>query len=140
MRSLPLSPDAAMVLALAGPALRFADSDDAETERWLRALRLHGEAAAVLQGLGIGEARLLAAKGGFERKTARQPDEGVEAVLAAGEECARQRGAALISTADLLVAVMRCYPSAFARSLESRGSDRWELTERVVESLHAPLR
>jgi hypothetical protein len=140
MTSLPLSPDAAMVLALAGPALRFADSADAEAERWLRTLRLHGQAAGILQGLGIGEARLSAAADGFEREIAHQPDQGVNAVVGRAEECARQRGATLIRTADLLVAVMRCYPRAFARALESRGSDRWELTERLVESLHAPLR
>ena len=46
------------VLGLAGTALPFAESVDDEVERWLRPLRLYGEAGASLQALGIGEARV----------------------------------------------------------------------------------
>ena len=38
---IPLSQDAALVVALAGTAMPFAHSAEDEAERWLRALRLH---------------------------------------------------------------------------------------------------
>ena len=54
-RVLPLSTDAAMALGLASTAMPFATSRRAEALRWLRVLRLNGEAARVLDALGIGE-------------------------------------------------------------------------------------
>ena len=42
-RHIPLSQDAALVVALAGTAMPFAHSAEDEAERWLRALRLHGQ-------------------------------------------------------------------------------------------------
>ena len=56
---IPLSQDAALVVALAGTAMPFAHSAEDEAERWLRALRLHGEVGTALQGLGVGEAPLM---------------------------------------------------------------------------------
>ena len=44
-RQIPLSQDAALVVALAGTAIPFAHSAEDEAERWLRALRLHGQVA-----------------------------------------------------------------------------------------------
>ena len=41
-RHIPLSQDAALVVALAGTAIPFAHSAEDEAERWLRAMRLHG--------------------------------------------------------------------------------------------------
>src|SRR5690606_24386934 len=55
----PLSQDAALVVALAGTAMPFAHSREDEAERWLRTLRLHGTVGATLQALGVGEASLL---------------------------------------------------------------------------------
>src|SRR5579875_3172047 len=115
MTSLPLSRDAATVVAFAGSALPFAGSADEEVERWLRPLRLFGEAGAVLQGMGIGEAPLSGPANKLELDGAHRPDESVAAVLAHAEDFARQRDAAYIRTSDLLVAVMGCYPRAFAR-------------------------
>ena len=85
MTSLPLSPDAATVVAFAGSALPFADSADDEVERWLRPLRLFGEAGAVLQGLGIGEARLSAPAAGLEPEIAHRPGEAVACYRQAAE-------------------------------------------------------
>jgi hypothetical protein len=53
-----LAPDAAIVLGLASTAMPFARSPDAEAERWLRILRLHGKAGAVLSAIGVSEAPL----------------------------------------------------------------------------------
>ena len=58
-RHTPLSQDAALVVAFAGTAMPFAHSAEDEAERWLRALRLHGQVGAALQALGVGEAPLM---------------------------------------------------------------------------------
>jgi hypothetical protein len=56
--ALPFSTDAAMALGLAATAMPFAASRRAEALRWLRILRLQGEAARVLCALGVGETPL----------------------------------------------------------------------------------
>src|SRR3954471_22427567 len=58
-RHIPLSQDAALVVALAGTAIPFAHSAEDEAERWLRAMRLHGQVGATLQALGVGESPLM---------------------------------------------------------------------------------
>jgi hypothetical protein len=128
------------VVGLAGVALAFAQSPDEEVERWLRPLRLYGEAGAVLQGLAIGEAPLTASANHSELSNASRPEETLAVITGAAEEFAAQRGVSVIATVDILVAVMRHYPGAFGRALESRGSDRWELVERLASILNAPLR
>jgi hypothetical protein len=140
MTPLPLSRDAATVFSLAGPALAYASSTDEEVERWLRALRLFGEAGDILQRLAIGEVRLTPVPTLVEQADARRPEETLAAVSAGAEEFATQRGRSSIGTVDLLVAVMRHYAEAFERALESRGSDRWELVDCLSQRLHAPLR
>src|SRR5215210_2286646 len=55
----PLSRDAALVVGLAGTAMPFAHSAEDEAERWLRALRLHGQVGVTLQALGVGESPLM---------------------------------------------------------------------------------
>lgn len=127
-------------MALAGTALAFAESTDEEVERWLRPLRLYGEAGVVLQHLAIGEARLVTAERGLQRASASRPDDTVATVTSAAAEHATERGATMIGTIDVLVAVMHHYRDAFDRALESRGSDRWELVEALACSLNAPLR
>jgi hypothetical protein len=140
MTPFPLSRDAATVVGLAGTALAFAGSADEEVERWLRPLRLYGEAGAILQGLAIGEAPLTEPANHLGQSSASGPGETLAVITAAAAECAAQRGASVIGTVDILVAVMRHYPDAFEHALESRGSDRWELVERLASTLHAPLR
>ena len=136
---LPLSRDAATVVGLAGTALSFAESTDDEVERWLRALRLYGEAGSILQSMAVGEAPLTPSAPRLRPHPGR-PEETVAAITAAAATFAAQRNGSAVGTVDVLVAVMRHYGDAFEQALESRGSDRWELVERVSGSLHAPLR
>lgn len=139
MSSLPLSRDAATVLGLAGTALAFAQSTNDEVERWLRPLRLYGDAGAILQGLAIGEAPLTAPTSHLQQSNGYPPDETLAVVAAAASEFAAQRGVSIVGTLDILIAVMRHYADAFERALNSRGSDRAELVERLASSLGAPL-
>jgi hypothetical protein len=133
----PLSPDtdAAMVLGMAATAMPFAPSVDAEAERWLRILRLYGEAGAALQGLGVSEAPLEPIGGEAEDERpalTRLDGRGVvaavteHAILAAG-----RRGAGTIGTSDVFVAVVQVYGADFDRVLWAHGTDSDEVLERL---------
>jgi hypothetical protein len=134
----PLSQDAALVVALAGTAMPFAHSAEDEAERWLRAIRLHGQVGAALQALGVGEAPLMT---GSERP---QEEHGtpplgrdvdiVKDVARRAEVFAAARGAESTGTGDLLFAVMDVYGKLFDRALYLRGSSRDELLERLAEA------
>lgn len=137
--NLPFSTDAATVYGLAATALPFAQSNDEEAERWLRVLRLNGDAGAVLQSLAIGEAPLTTQKLEPAGETA-PADETLTKVAAIASEHASRRGASAVSTVDLLVAVMQHYPDAFERALNCRGSDCAELVEKLATKLHLTLR
>ncbi len=139
MDSLPLSRDAAIVVGLAGTALAFASSTDDEVERWLRPLRLYGDSGTALEGLGIGEARLTTVRSGDEHASDSPPERTVELIVAAACKLAAERHAACVGTLDVLIAVMRHYPGAFERALETRGSDRAELVDKLAHTLAAPL-
>jgi hypothetical protein len=131
--------DTAMVLGMASTALPFADSPEAEAERWLRILRMYGEAGSVLQSLGVSEAPLEAgdapsdaATGGSE---APQNDV-IRAVTERAVRVAAQRGAQTVGAGDVLVAVMDVYGADFDRVLRVHGTDRDEVLERLgVEPL-----
>lgn len=140
MTPLPLSRDAAIVVGLAGTALAFANSADDEAERWLRPLRLYGDAGIALQRLAIGEAQLASVTSPVRQISGCSPDQTVQLVVAAASELAMNRGGAWVGTLDLLIAVMRHYPEAFERALQSRGSDSAELVDRLAHSLAGPLR
>jgi hypothetical protein len=131
MTSISLSQDAMTVLGLAGTALMFADSVDDEVERWLRPLRLYGEGGAALQAMGIGEARLDASPQSPQASES-SPHETLRIVTTAASQLAAERGASIVSTADILVAVMRHYGDAFERALTRRGSDSAELLQRLA--------
>jgi hypothetical protein len=130
---IPLSQDAALVVALAGTAMPFAHSAEDEAERWLRALRLHGQVGAALQALGVGEAPLM---NGSDTQDdphgmpARGPA-AVNDVSTRARELARARGAETVGTPDLLFAVMDLYDRLFERLLYTRGTSREELAERL---------
>jgi hypothetical protein len=124
-----LSEDAVTILALAGTALAYAESIDDEVERWLRALRLYGNAGIVLQAFGIDE-RPRSLEGSPAPADA-PAETRVAAVLTAAEEFAGQRGADVVGTLELLLAVMRVYADAFDRALAARGADRVELVAQL---------
>ena len=129
-----LAPDAAMALGIASTAMPFARTPDAEVERWLRALRLHGQVGIALQALGVSEVPLpgsdsaegkpAPAAGAGERDAVALVTE--EAVRIAGERQARA-----LTTIDVLMAVMHVYGGDFDRVLREHGADREELLERL---------
>jgi hypothetical protein len=129
-----LAPDAAIVLGIASTALPFASTPQDAAERWLRVLRLHGEAGAALQALGVSEGSLRAS-GEDERGWA--PAAGVEdrdavvRVLENAADRADRRGAAGVATSDVLMAVMDVYGADFERVLQAHGTDRDEVIERL---------
>jgi hypothetical protein len=132
-RHIPLSQDAALVVALAGTAMPFAHSAEDEAERWLRALRLHGQVGASLQALGVGEAPLMT--GGEEERAPGTPPLGpdvLDEVTRRATNFAAGREATTVGTADLLFAVFDVYGKLFDRVLYLRGATREELVEKLV--------
>ena len=133
---IPLSQDAALVVALVGTAIPFAHSAEDEAERWLRTMRLQGEVGKLLQALGVGEAPLMTGSGPPEDGPGTPPlgpQVLVEVTLRAGDFAAA-RGAETIGTPDLLFAVLAVYGKLFDRVLYLRGTSRDELAERLAGS------
>jgi len=133
---LPFRTDAAMALGLAATAMPFAASRRAEALRWLRILRLHGEAAKVLGALGVGETPLAerevadaSAEADAEERGERDP---VAAVSELAVRLARKRGATSVGTGDVLLAAMRFYGPDFDRVLAAHGTDRDEVISRFA--------
>ena len=133
MTSLHLSPDAVTVLGLAGTALPFAQSVDDEVERWLRPLRLYGEAGAALQALGVSEGRLDDSHQAHPEPSAESPSETLHQITTAATAIAAERGATTVGTSDILIAVIRHYGDAFDRALTGRFSDSQELLRLLEE-------
>jgi anti-sigma B factor antagonist len=139
--AVPLSTDAAMALGLASTALPFAASNRAEALRWLRILRLHGEAARVLCALGVGETPLGDA-GSAEAEASQPTPDGergergdrdpIGAVSELAVRLARKREASSVGTGDILLAVMRFYGPDFDRVLADHGTDRDEVIARLA--------
>jgi hypothetical protein len=133
---LPLSEDAALVLALAGTAIRFADSPESEAEHWLRILRMHGEVGTAMQALGVGEKPLdpderVPGTGGTQRFR-RGGENTVELARTRAAENAVARGSDLVGTVDVLHAVAGIYGSYFEDVLYSRGPTLDELNEKLA--------
>jgi hypothetical protein len=130
-----LAPDAAIVLGIASTALPFACTPEDAAERWLRVLRLHGEAGAALQALGVSEGPLRASPED-DREWASFPGardrDALARVLEQATGHAGRRGAGGIATCDLLMAVMDVYGADFERVLEAHGTDRDEVIERLA--------
>jgi hypothetical protein len=136
-----LAPDAAMVLGIASTAMPFARTRDAQAERWLRLLRLHGEVGIALQGLGVSEMPLPAPgeaeppEGAFEFRDEFERDElegdAVQAVTSETVRIAIARGASGVATTDVLMAVIEVYGEDFDRVLRAHGTDRDEVLERL---------
>ena len=132
-KKVSLSQDAAIVAALAGTAMAFSHSAEDQAERWLRAMRLHGEVGAALQALGVGEASLTRDS---DSDGGTPPFEGdvVELVVDRAAKIAERHGARTIGTSDLLFAVLEVYDHLMDAVLYRRGTSRDELTERLAES------
>ena len=136
-RHIPLSQDAALVVALAGTAIPFAHSAEDEAERWLRAMRLHGQVGAILQALGVGEAPLMTGSETDHSNGHGTPNLGpdvLDEVTERASEFATAREAATVGTADILFAVFDVYGKLFDRALYLRGTSRDELVERLTDA------
>jgi anti-anti-sigma factor len=131
----PFCTDSAMALGLASTALPFATSRRAEALRWLRILRLQGEAARVLCALGVGETPLPDVDPGdadeLLASTSRGDRDPIASVSELSTRIARKRGATNVGTGDILVAVMRFYGSDFDLVLAAHGTDRDEVIGRL---------
>jgi hypothetical protein len=124
-----LAPDAAIALGIASTAMPFARTPQDEVERWLRVLRLHGQAGIALQALGVSEEPL---PGGEDAHAGEDPAAGAQpdAVARVTEHAVRiadERRARALSTRDILMAVMHVYGQDFDRVLRVHGSDRDEV-------------
>jgi anti-sigma B factor antagonist len=135
-RALPFCTDAAMALGLASTAMPFAASRRSEASRWLRILRLHGEAARVLCALGVGETPLgegdRSEIAGEAAEAEREDRDSVAAVSELAVRLARKRAAANVGTGDILLAAMRFYGPDFDRVLAAHGTDRDEVIARLA--------
>jgi hypothetical protein len=124
--------EATMVLGIASTALPFARSSEAEAERWLRILRMHGDAATVLQGLGVSEAPLEAGEAHKDIPPAvGERRDAVAAVTENAVDFAVRRGSSTVGAGDVLVAVMEVYGDEFDRVLRVHGTDRDEVLDRL---------
>jgi hypothetical protein len=133
-KHIPLSQDAALVVALAGTAMPFAHSAEDEAERWLRALRLHGQVGAALQALGVGESPLMTGSASDEDGPGTTPlgGEVLNEVTRRAGDFADARHTETVGTPDLLFAVLEVYGRLFDRVLYLRGTSREELSERLA--------
>jgi hypothetical protein len=130
---IPLSQDAAIVLALAETAIPFSSTREDEAERWVRVLRMHGQVGGALQALGVGEAPLATIAAPVTTRTPRRP--GANAVAEVAKVAARfaaGRSAKVIGTVDVLFAVFDVYGKSFDRALYVRGASREELVQRLA--------
>jgi hypothetical protein len=133
MSALPtLDVDTALVIGMASTALPFARSPEDEAERWLRILRLYGDAGIALQALGVSEAPLEAAAE-HEPPGGEAPARGdiVRAVTDGAVAVAMHRRSRTVGAGDVLVAVMGVYGADFDHVLRAHGTDRDEVLQRL---------
>ncbi len=131
---LPLSQSAALVVLLVRGAMPFARSGEDEFQRWLRALRLHGDAGRALQGLGVGEKPLVDGFASSLPHALRIPlgAQAVPIVLERARKCAAASGIDRVGTPELLVAVIQAYGDISTGALQASGTSTGELLERVA--------
>jgi STAS domain-containing protein len=135
----PLTSDAALMLGIASTAMPFAQSAEDQAERWLRALRNHGEAGAILASLGLSEAGIVAADD--DEPTAPLSLRDADAVATVTERASRiagGHGAAKLATTDILLAVIQVYGPVFYRVLAAHGVDPAELSAQMASSESEP--
>ena len=132
---IPLSQDAALVAALAGTAMPFSHSAEDQAERWLRALRLHGQVGTAMQALGVGEAPLLTRSDSAPEVGYVTPplgDDAVDRVVKLACDHATERGAGAVCTTDLLHALFEVYDGLLGRALYLRGASAEELLQQLA--------
>lgn len=128
----PLTADAALLLGIAATAMPFAQSREEEAERWLRALRRHGEAGAVLASLGVQEAAVSGPENAHGTDLLRSADaDAVTIVTDHAGHVAAERGATKLTTSDVFRAVIHVYGETFGRVLAAHGVGLHELLERL---------
>lgn len=131
-----LASDAAMVLGIASTAMPFTRTLEDEAERWLRVLRLSGDAGAALQALGVSEGRPFQESGesgdrAYKSAGGAATHDAVAQVTEQAARIARERDSAEIGTTDVLMGVMCIYGAEFDRVLRAHGVDRDDLIEQV---------
>lgn len=131
----PLTADAALLLGIAATAMPFAQSLEQQAERWLRALRRHGEGGAVLASLGVQEAPVTRLEDARTSDFPRPADvDAVAIVTDRAGHIAAERGAAKLATGDVLRAVIHVYGETFERVLDAHGASLGELVQRLESS------
>lgn len=128
-----LTADAALLLGIAATAMPFAQSVDQQAERWLRALRRHGEAGAVLASLGVQEVPVSRLEEGLEPLGTGEADP-VTIVTEHAGRLAVARGATKLASTDVLLAVLEVYGETFARVLAAHDVDLDELRWRLASA------
>jgi hypothetical protein len=131
-----------MVLGIAATAMPFARTPEDEAERWLRVLRLHGEVGIALQALGVSEGSLhVQVEGTDHARTAPASADDRDMVAQVTDDAVRivgRRGATVVTTTDVLMAVMHLYSADFDRVLRAHGTDREELLEQLSSKMPGP--
>ena len=124
--------DAAMVIGMASAAIPFARSREDQAERWLRILRMHGEAGMALHELGVSEGPVEGEHAQHEASSEAPAGDVVADVSDAAARAAEQRGSHAVETRDVLIAVMDIYGGDFDHVLSAHGAGREELIQRLA--------
>lgn len=130
------SGEAAAALALAEFTVPYAQSDADVVEAWLRALRREGSVGRALGELGfaLGELSPRAEPAGPRRMRS------VERVRSKAIGLARQRQGELVTTSDILFALLAIYGKLVDRVLYERGIKRSVLLDQVAGGSRALAR
>ena len=131
-RTPPLTADSALLLGIASTAMPFAQTVEEQAERWLRALRRHGVAGAMLASLGVQEGPVSRLQDGGAADALAPGDHVVTLVTEHAGRIAAERGAVKLATTDVLVAVIHVYGDTFARVLASHGVALEDLLGRLA--------
>jgi anti-sigma B factor antagonist len=130
-----LTEDAAVVVGIVSTAMPFAQSPDAQAERWLGALRRSGDAGILLKSLGTSDEPLdgaskFAVEDQFTPRLATDRDV-VATVTRRARLIADARKHRAIRTNDLLGAVMNVYGPTFDRVLARHGVNTDDLIKQL---------
>ena len=125
--ALPWNGEAEAALGLAEFTVPYAIDRADEVDRWLRVLRREGAAGRALADLGFPDGELAQCA-----QPARRNLEAFHTVRDRSAVLARHRGAAAVTTTDLLFAVLAHYGTLANRALSERGISRRDLLARLA--------